>query len=76
MLYWLRSSAAIWSKAALELVDLVADVDHAAAGLLGKLPHFAFAGVTKPAVEAAIGAEQDVHDGVGFLGGLDGILNA
>src|SRR5581483_11651861 len=57
-----------------QLVELVAHVDHASAGLLRKLAHIAFAGVAKSAIESAIGAQEDVDDGVGFLRGFDGVL--
>ena len=69
----------------LELLAVVADVDDAAAGVGGEALHVAGAGVGEvdaeaSAVEAAVGDEDDVDDGVGLLGGfgggLEGLLRA
>src|SRR5579864_3612435 len=49
-----------------QLVELIADVDHAPAGLLCKLAHITFAGVAKSPVESAICTEQHVDDGIRF----------
>ena len=69
-----------------EFFAVVAYVDDAAAGLGGELLHIAGAGVgevdaeASSAVEAAVGDEDDVDDGVGLLcgfdGGLEGLLRA
>src|SRR3981189_2219866 len=53
----------------LELFAVVAYVDDAAAGVFGEALHVGVAGVAEAAVEAAVGDEDDVDDGVGFLGG-------
>jgi len=70
----------------LKLFAVVAYVDDAASGVGGEFLHVAFAGVgevdaeASAAVEAAVGEEDDVDDGVGFLsgfgGGLEGLLRA
>ena len=64
----------------LELLAVVAYVDDAAAGVFGEALHVGFAGVAEAAVEAAVGDEDDVDDGVGLLrglgGGLEGLLRA
>src|SRR5580658_10993444 len=64
-------------KGLTQFVELVSHVDDAASGGLGKLTHFALAGVPQPVstVEAAIGTEQHVDDGIGLLGGFDGVLD-
>ena len=53
----------------LQLVHLVAHVDHPASGGFGQFAHFGFAGVAaaEPAIKSAIGAQQHVDDGVRFL---------
>ena len=75
MLYWLRSSCAIWSKASFSLSDLVAYINDAAAGLRRELLHFAIAGVSTETVKAAIGDQQHVADGIGLLRGFDRIID-
>src|SRR6266851_508134 len=64
----------------LELFAVVAYVDDAAAGVFGEALHVGVAGVAEAAVEAAVGDEDDVDDGVGLLGGLgcglEGFLGA
>ncbi len=76
----MRSSSWIWLKASSSFLAVVADVDDAAAGVVGELFHVAGAGVGEvdaeaaSAVEAAVGDEDDVDDGVGLLGGLGGGL--
>ncbi len=57
-----------------ELFAVVAYVDDAATGLGGKALHVAIAGVghAEAAVEAAVGDEDDVDDGVGLLGSFGG----
>src|SRR5216684_840490 len=60
----------------LEFLAVVAYVDDAAAGVFGEALHVGVAGVAhaEAAIEAAVGDEDDVDDGVGFLGGLGGGL--
>jgi hypothetical protein len=70
----------------LKLFAVVAYVDDAASGVGGEFLHVALAGVgevdaeASAAVEASVGEEDDVDDGVGFLsgfgGGLEGLLGA
>ena len=57
-----------------ETFAVVAYVDDAAAGLFGEALHVSVAGVAhaEPAIEASVCDEDDVDDGVGFLGGFDG----
>jgi len=57
-----------------ELVELVADFDDAAAGFVGEFLHFGIARVADPAIETAIGDEEDIDDGVGFLGSFNCVL--
>src|SRR5712671_5198336 len=58
-----------------EFFDLVADFDHAASGFLGQLFHLEIAVKAAEAVEAAVGDEQHVADGIGLLRGFDGVLD-
>src|SRR5258708_21892014 len=59
----------------LKLFAVVAYVDDAAAGLVGEAVHVAGAVAEAEVAEAAaVGDEDDVDDGVGFLGGFDGGL--
>src|SRR5882757_8485198 len=64
----------------LEFFAVVAHVDYAAAGVFGHALHVGVPGVAEAAVEAAVGDQDDVDDGVGLLGGLggglDGLLGA
>ena len=64
-------------KSLFQFVELIADVDHPAASCFGEFMHFAFPGVghANAKITATIGAEQDIDDGIGFLGGLDGIFD-
>src|ERR1700760_493678 len=58
----------------LEFFTVVAYVDDAAAGVFGETLHVGVAVVAhaEAAVEAAVGDEDDVDDGVGLLGGFGG----
>src|SRR5580700_6872867 len=60
-----------------QLLEVVANIDQPAPGLLGKLFHFTFAAVTHAGrtVESAVGAEQHVDNGIRFLGGFNGPLD-
>src|SRR5450755_3126577 len=59
----------------LEFFRLIADFNDSAAGFGGEFFHVAIAAVATVAVETAVGAEQNVHDAVGFLSGLDGVFD-
>src|ERR1700733_6218470 len=60
------------------LLAVVAYVDDSPTGLFRHFPHVRVTaiahGVNAPPVEAAIGDQQNVHDGIGFLRGFDRAL--
>src|ERR1700723_3384348 len=78
MLYWLRSSAAIWSKASLSFWKLlptlisrppVWSVSFFFLSPSAAVPH------ASGAVESAVSAEQHIDNGIRFLRGFNGPLD-
>ena len=76
MLYWLRSSFWIWSKAGFQLVLLVANFNDASAGRFRQLVHLGVATITKAAIESAIGDQNHIANRVGLLCRLNRILDS
>src|SRR5271166_6088962 len=58
-----------------QLLLLIANFDHAAAGLLGQPLHFIVAAVAESAVEAPVSNEDDVADRVSLLRGFNSLLD-
>src|SRR5271165_802584 len=58
-----------------QLLLLIADFDHPAAGLFRQLPHFGVAAVAESAVEAPVSNEDDVADRVSLLRGFNSLLD-
>src|ERR1700687_5034870 len=59
----------------LEFFHLIANFDDSAPGFCGEVFYVAVATLATVAVETAVGAEQNINNGVGLLRGLDCVLD-